>query len=622
MKWITALKINLKKNYQPKLIKYDEYLFLTNKEKNMQKIIESKNITSQKGIYFTNLGLLILISVALILKLHLIFMLKIGWDEFLFLSKVHSCIRGSLTGQFQTFYVHFFTWLPYISDNEVSQVIAARLVLYLFFLWSCVYIYLIGKQFLNRSGALFGVLCYLSLSNIIIHATSFRADSICSFLFLFSIYHIIARPRPKFSIALSSLAMAISLMVSIKALFHLLTIVAIFICLFIFAKNKKNISRQIAFFSFTFFCIFLLLYNFHSSTLFVAQANEANSVASNISAKNFISNASEKVIILNDFFPRLPYFIFDLYKNMLTWVLLVLGIFIVLWESIRSKKQLISKNLLLPFAFLIPLLTLLFYRNAFPYYYVFIMAPAIIFCGAIIHKITEDFKKKNSAVFLIIATVFIIPVFIGFLFHYGKNSSKEITAQKELIRIVHKIFPEPVPYIDGCSAISSFPKKGFFMSTWGMENYLKANKPIMHDILTHHQPLFILVNIPSLDFSLPRENKFTDRNYGLLKEDWDILKSNFIHHWGLISVAGKEFKFDYKASPRDFEILIPGIYTFEGNGTISIDEVPYEAGSIINLKKGHHIINPYSTTQVILRWGNNLHRPLNEPSFIPAFYGF
>ena len=128
-----------------------------------------KTDLTRKGITRMELGMLVFIIIALVLKFCLIFLLKIGWDEFAFLSKVHTYIRGALTSHFQTFHVHFFTWLSWISDNEISQVIAARLVLYSLFFGACIYTYLIGRHFLNRCVALFGVLCYDYLSNIEVH---------------------------------------------------------------------------------------------------------------------------------------------------------------------------------------------------------------------------------------------------------------------------------------------------------------------------------------------------------------------------------------------------------------------------------------------------------------------
>ncbi len=579
----------------------------------MDKTSLQKTDLARKGITRTELGLLVFITIALVLKFYLIFLLKIGWDEFFYLSKVYTYIRGTLTGQFQTFYVHFFTWLSYISDNEVTQVIAARLVLYSLFLGACIYTYLIGRQFLNRSGALFGVFCYVSLSNIVVHGTSFRADSICSFLFLLSVYHILTSPRSKVLISFAGFAMALSLMVSIKVAFHLLTIGVIFLCLFVLAENKRDVIKQMLFFALAFLGGFFLLYSFHSSTLLIPQVT---------GAKQFVSRAGSKVIILNDLFPQLPYLALSLKKNIFIWSFLILGIIIVTSDLIRSKGKRINRNLIL-YTFLIPLITLIFYRNAFPYFYVFIIAPAIIFCGVIVHKMTEDYRRTGSAFLIVLVAIYSFSVCINFLFHYLNNSSDRTIAQRELLQVVHKIFPEPVPYIDGCSAISSFPKVGLFMSTWGMEGYLQANRPIMHKILTQRQPVFLFANIPSLDPLLPRENAFTAINYALLEKDWKVLNSNFIHHWGILYVAGKQFKFDSDAGSQNFEILIPGTYTLEGEEAVFINGVVYEPGSTVNLKKGSHTITVQCTpTRAKLRWGEHLYRPSKEPCAIPIFYGF
>ena len=172
--------------------------------------------------------LFLFITIALLLKLSLVFRLKVQWDEFYFLSQVYSGIRGSLPSQFQNFHVHFFTWLSLVSGNEVDQVLAARVVMYLMLAGSCLFTYLIGRQFLNRSGALFGVLCYLSLSNVVKHGASFRADSICSFLFLWTIFLLVKNSRSRSGYLAAGLIMALALMVSLKSAFYLVAIAVIF----------------------------------------------------------------------------------------------------------------------------------------------------------------------------------------------------------------------------------------------------------------------------------------------------------------------------------------------------------------------------------------------------------
>ena len=147
-------------------------------------------------------------------------------------------------------------------------------------------------------------------------------------------------------------------------------------------------------------------------------------------------------------------------------------------------------------------------------------------------------------------------------------------AQKETVKLVHKIFPEPVPYIDRCGMISSYPKVGLKMSTTDMEKYIEANKPIMRNMLIKQKPAFIVANSVHLDLSVPRGTRNDIfKNYPLLKEDYNILKENFIHHWGAIYVAGKHFDFDSTKKSQTIDILIPGNYTLESDGEVSINGV-------------------------------------------------
>ena len=317
---------------------------------------------------------------------------------------------------------------------------------------------MIGIQTLNRSGSLFGVLCYTCFSNILFHGVSFRSDSICSFLFLFSVYHIFLKQRSRLPIVLSGFAMGLSLMVSIKVLFHLATIVLIFLILFVFQKEKKHVFLQFVFFTLCLTGTYLILYIYHVSMLPITPSQKP---------LEFAGAVSEKVILLNNFFPNFRYFALSLYENPIIWCLLFLGVLFTAFKP-NNLKPVSTFSYQILFIFLVPLLTLLFYRNAYPYYYVFIIAPGIIFCGVIFHELIEDYKIQNSPIFLVFAVMLSISVFINFIIHYNKVSSVQITAQKNIIKNIHKIFPEPVPYIDRCSAIASFKKCGFLGLFFGV----------------------------------------------------------------------------------------------------------------------------------------------------------
>jgi len=563
-----------------------------------------------KEVKLIEFGLILFIAIALYLKFRLIFQISVNQDEFAYLSRVYSYSRGTLAGQFQTFHVHFFKWISFFSKNEVSQIFIARSVMYIFFLGTCILTYFIGRQFINRSGAFFAVLCFLSFSYVVLNGSSFRSDTISAFLSLFSIYIIIARTQSRILTIIAGLAVALSLMVTIKSIFHLLTIGIIFICILVMAQNRWEVIKQIVSFVIALVGGFFLFYQFHISTLIPTSLRDP---------RQYLGHTSSKFIIPHNLFPRWRFLELSVYQNLIIWILLIVGIILVIWAIIHTTENKLSARLLL-LTFLSPIFSLMFYRNAFPYYYVFILTPAIIFCGVVVNKTIEAFRKTGSFLAPVIVAAFTLIVFFNFLFYYLVFSPNRNFEQRKVLKAVHEIFPEPVSYIDGCSMVASFPKAGFFMSSLVMESYLSANKPIMKNILSKHQPLFLLANVPHLNLSFPRKEAVSASGYSLLEEDWNVLKSNFLHHWGPIYVVGKQFEFSSVTDSQCFETFIPGEYTLEGKLGVSVDGILYRPGDIINLKKGNHtIIARFNSGKAAFRWGKHLYKPEIKPPSNPIF---
>jgi hypothetical protein len=555
----------------------------------------------------------LLISIAFILRFQMIFLLNLNWDEFSYLALIHDFASENLNRQFQTFHVHIFRWLPHVFSDEISQIITARVVMYFLSLGSSVLTYIIARQTLNRSGALFAVLCYLAFSYNLEHGTSFRFDPICAFLFLLSIFLLITRPLSMLAVLISASVMAVSVMITIKSLFHILTIVVIFLLRLWSADNSKPIFKQmIAFCTMLIICYFLL-YSFHSASLQDSQLNNPS---------NFISTAFTNFIIFDNLFPRWDYLKQSIIHNFVIWVTLFFGLLATL-TGLAKKGKMFSKHSTHMFAFMIPFVSLIFYRNSFPYFYVFILSPGIVFCGVIAHWVAERIYNGNSMRNIVMLVLMPLLVFFSLLLHYTRNSTDQIAPQKETIEIIHTIFPTPVPYIDRCSMVSSFPKVGFFMSTMGMEIYQKTNVPVMQGLIDRHQPVFLLANTPCLDLSLPKEKAVYAGRYKLFEEDWNILKSNYIHHWGIIYLAGKQFRFDSAKMSERFEILVSGLYTYEGDAPARINGVPYKDGDVIYLQKGAYNIAPQKNpAHIALRWGNHIYKPAAYPSLLPVFTQF
>jgi hypothetical protein len=212
----------------------------------------------------------------------------------------------------------------------------------------------------------------------------------------------------------------------------------------------------------------------------------------------------------------------------------------------------------------------------------------------------------------------------AYVFNYTRNFADQTVAQAETVRLVHTMFPEPVPYIDRNSMISSFPKVGFFMSTWGLESYRARNRPIMADLIDRHAPPLLIANSRALDLSRLSVSGENDGPYNLFQADFDLLRENYIHHWGVVYVAGKRLELTAGADPQTFEIIIAGTYTLETGGLVTIDGETKTAGSHIELTRGAHTIAAADDAArlVILRWGRDIFMPAQPPSPQPIYIGF
>lgn len=556
-------------------------------------------------------GLALLVVVALLLKLRLVFALSINWDEFYYLSHVHQYLRGELAAEFQVFHVHLFTWLPLVADDEVSQIIAARLTMYALGLGSCAFTYLIARKLVDPAGALFAVLAYLAISNLVEHGTSFRYDPIGAFLFLAAVCLLLYRPGGWRAGAGAGLLMALAMMVTIKATIHLAAIGAMFLILLMSVDARHETWRDVLMFGTAIIGGFAALYGLHRLSL-------SSSVAAETAA--FAAAAADKVLIHNGLLPRRQELINHLARNPIVWGLMVNGVALLAIDAVRRREGALRQFLLVG-AFGLPLCSVLVYRNAFPYFYVFIISPAVIASAIVVDRLARVVQANGNRLALAEIGVFAGAVFITFVIHFQSNTGNTTTAGRQVVNAVHRIFPQPVPYIDGMSMIATFPKVGFFMSTWGMETYRSENRPVLADAIRERAPIFVLANKKSLSDALSGVPS-AEPSYALLEADRAALAHNYIHHWGMIYVAGKAWNLATPA-PVHFEILIPGIYTVEAADGVTIDGAPCAPGQAVNLAVGTHVMVPKAVSRrVTLRWGQGLFRPAEAPSSEPLFAPF
>jgi hypothetical protein len=343
--------------------------------------------------------------------------------------------------------------------------------------------------------------------------------------------------------------------------------------------------------------VLALLFLYHQSNLVHASAP---------APQELVSSNYDKTIGQSQLFPRGAVALRSMLENPLQWMLFIGGFIAAVAGFARMGSDRRIKALALA-SFGFPLATLLFYRNAFPYYYIFILAPLAVLGAVAAEKLAKHVRLHVAAVLLLLS---------GLVHAKSAASPPILAAQRDVLKAVHAVFPRPIAYIDRCSMIPSSRKQGIFMSTWGLEVYRDARQPVFREILLRERPAYLLANSPSLEAALGG----APAPLPLLPEDAATLRGNFIPHWGPIWVAGKEL--NVEAQPIEFEVLVTGPYTIETSTSIRLDGAARAPGEVVVLGPGLHRISSIGRSgPVTLRWGNHLRKPSAPPPAAPLFGG-
>ena len=551
--------------------------------------------------------LLAFVVAAALARVVLVGRLNVNWDEFYYLAQVHAALNGGLTNALQTFHVHLFSWLVHISPNEITQILAARGAYFALSLGSCALLYVIARQYASRAASLFSVLCYLSYSNLLEHGTSFRADGLVSFVTLGAIA-LIVRRRPGLAVAsFAGVATGLAVLITLKSVFVVPTLLLLLV-LGTWDQGGRRVAFEVLAYSIAFAIatgVGVLI------QLAVVNDASADQLATYSRRAANVTFGSEGVL------PGLPYLITTIGQNGFVWICIVAGL--ALARSSEFKRYRSLRDALALYAMVLPVLSVLVYRNSFPYFYVLLIPPVLALCAlpfdAIMRRAAHDASFQRMALYLIAGVTW------AFSLRFAMRLRDEVTHQRRVLAAVYEVFPEPVRYIDRSSFVASYPKVGFFMTTWGMRTYLEQGDPIFEKLLTEQKPVFLIANSPALVLS-PADTAYAGAaGYALFAEDRRVLRENFVHHWGPIHVAGKRIALSDTAVA--IRVLIAGTYTVEADGPVTIDGVTYSPGTSVDVTAGPHTFaNDGQGRVVTMRWGRSLRRPKGPAPQRRLFVGF
>jgi len=545
---------------------------------------------------------LIASAILFILCLQVLFLINfnINWDEFLYLGLIFEHSNGTLSKSLQTFHVHFFAWMTKLEWDEVQLILLGRTVMLVCELLTLGCIFLISRKFVSAKFAMFGVLSYLASGFVLMQGTSFRADPIITALLMSSIYLLMERSQRFWRFLAASITFALACLISIKSVFYIPPLIGAIVWRTRNVAGVKNKINTCIGFASTVSISALVIYLWHRSTLSPGAGNGVSGLDSIFS----------KVLVEVPFWPQKEYFLSWISPS---WpqVLLIFAGFVLLW--IRHKRR-FSVQLTVSVLFTLPILTIFFYRNAYPYFFPFIVAPLMVVVSVGAQEVAENVSRLFARSLMVIIVIYMVAYTVGQAYYYSYHHQ---TGQRQVISAIHEMFPEPTAYIDRNSMISSYPKCGFFMSSWGIETYRKRGKLVFKQILQDCEPKFLIANSYQLDSAM-RAKSSEEAPYSLFDQDAKVLRSNFIRHWGDIWVAGKSF--DQLVSPTTFQIMIEGGYTVESKEPVFVDGQQYRDGDYVFLSKGSHLLES-STQPVDLRFGRHLPRPDFAPTR-PIYFGF
>lgn len=489
-------------------------------------------------------------------KLWLISRINVNWDEFNFLSHVFESTRGELRLLLQGTFVHLFRWLPLLDANEVDLVVAGRLAMWPLLAVTAFFIWRLASVWISKPIALVAVVCYLSTWPVQLHGASFRYDSLIVALITTSAWLITRSVEKPRTLHIAALLFGAAVALSIKSLLFAPMLAALIVVRMPGAPgwSARSAAVRLASFAALAVAITALLLMVHGFTL-----------GQNPHAANGFARIAFTTMLLDvPFLPRSA--IFSMLQNAdpFFWTLLAAG-FLCAAAQPRYRSACVL---------LLGLSPLLFYRNAWPYFYVVMLAPACVFTAVAVETAASFLVSRSQprGAALIVAT-FIVAFAARGALHVAYLSIDRQGVQRAVVDAVHQVFPSPVPYVDHSGMIASFPKANMFMSTWGMARYRETGRSFMDDAIANSQPKFMLLNRAELDAQGSGARV-------LLPRDREVLVRHYLPYLGPIYVAGTEFDLS-NGTESATQLPFAGGYRLESEGPVIINGVRHEPGEVI-----------------------------------------
>jgi len=529
------------------------------------------------------------IVLALAGHLYLALTRAINWDEFYHYSQVQKLAQGTLTEPLQTLYTRAFVWAVDLPGVGVDHIVAIRMFMFLCIIVVAAAIFGAASRFVGRVPAAFCALIYLTAGYVLQHGTSFRFDAPAAALLMTAGWMLLRFRLSIGPILAVGLLAGLSAMLTIKTILYAPVFLGIAWLLWSEADNKRRLLVQLAAVGAAALGSFALIYLAHASSL---------AGNSDVEAMKVVSRAGGKMF----HFGYVTYWLSMVKGAQLSLVLalVILAFPVMVWKAALSKPEKWALA-----GFYLPILTLFFYHNTAPYFYVYMLPPVTVACGVVLAPLVARYRSISVAALLLLGG--------GFVFY--NEPPNTIERQRQILRVADTMFPGGVAYFDSCAMLGSFPKANVFMTPWGIDQYLLGGFPSLEKTMAS-KPVPLVVN---------DDYMFEDALNGkgpvpaFLPGDLAAIRDTFVHLWGPFWVAGEDIPAG--ASGHAFKVRVPGFYTVRG-ASVSIGDRLISPGQSVHLDRGDYRASTTGDKGARLIWGKDIKVPAQPDAGGPLFMPF